>query len=377
MKEYRQLKVVWPAWIVDSVRAGRLLPWSTYRWTPGSVDPGSSASAGASDVTQEGLAPSSFAAAAAPASGSSGSSAEQTLTVPLPTLNLSSTASASSTSGIRPPRAEHLAPVAPSRTLAEAFAGQRGRQVQYQQQAQHKQQVEHALSTADGPRSDEDEGGLLIMDAPSPPPPAPPPPRPRKRKASPSPTDRQRAPKALPVPLGPSRSSKRLLALAEKEAGAGKEGSDTRAKAGHTAAGGREAIARPSEVGSEEKVGRPSTTGLPIDLPPSAAVSRTPSAPSPLPPTTAGTSSTVAGSTTAPAAGAPATAAAVYPRPGSEAATLSAKKGYWMAGENVQAKRLMEADDGWRERHTAVNERFLEGYYANSRSVQRLCPALA
>jgi hypothetical protein len=223
MKEYRQLKVVWPAWIVDSVRAGRLLPWSTYRWTPGSVDPGSSASAGASDVTQEGLAPSSFAAAAAPASGSSGSSAEQTLTVPLPTLNLSSTASASSTSGIRPPRAEHLAPVAPSRTLAEAFAGQRGRQVQYQQQAQHKQQVEHALSTADGPRSDEDEGGLLIMDAPSPPPPAPPPPRPRKRKASPSPTDRQRAPKALPVPLGPSRSSKRLLALAEKEAGARKD----------------------------------------------------------------------------------------------------------------------------------------------------------
>jgi hypothetical protein len=88
-------------------------------------------------------------------------------------------------------------------------------------------------------------------------------------------------------------------------------------------------------------------------------------------------SSTVSGSTTAPAAAAPATAAAVYPRPGSEAATLSAKKGYWMAGENVQAKRLMEADDGWRERHTAVNERFLEGYYANSRSVQRLCPALA
>jgi len=377
MKEYRQLKVVWPAWIVDSVRAGRLLPWSTYRWTPGSVDPGSSASAGASDVTQEGLAPSSLAAAAAPAGGSSGSSAEGTLTVPLPTLDLSSTASASSTSGSRPPRAEHLAPVAPSRTLAEAFAGQRGRQVQHQQQAQHKQQVEHTLSTADGSPSDEDEGELLIMDAPSPPPPAPPPPRPRKRKASPSPTDRQRAPKALPVPLGPSRSSKRLLALAEKEAGAGKEASDTRAKAGHAAAGGCEATARPSEARSEEKAGRPSTTGLSIDPPPFASVSRTPSAPSPLPPTTAGTSTTVSGSTTAPAAAAPATAVAVYPRPGSEAATLSAKKGYWMAGENVQAKRLMEADDGWRERHTAVNERFLEGYYANSRSAQRLCPALA
>lgn len=45
-----------------------------------------------------------------------------------------------------------------------------------------------------------------------------------------------------------------------------------------------------------------------------------------------------------------------------------AKKGWYLTEENKQAKKLME-DEKWREKNTAVNEGFLEGYFANSRCV--------
>lgn len=369
MKEYRQLKVVWPAWIVDSVRAGRLLSWSTYRWTPGSVDPGAASSSSASVSASTPLA--SYPA------GTAGEAfaAEGVLDSPLPTLEVGSRAPlASPIAAAGQPRAEHLAPVAPSRTLVEAFAGQRGRQVQQQTQ----QRVERALpqpptgTTIDGD-GDDDEGELLIMDAPSPPPPT----RPTKRKASsPSPTGRQKRAAvqltvAVPVALGPSRSSKRLLALAEREAEAAAKVSSKRADA----ADGLETAAIPDpsdnlvkETDAAKLVSPPSTTEPPAAPFLAASVGRMPSA---LLAAVAASSSTTASEPTLTSAAVSSStmAAPIYPRPGSEAATLSAKKGYWMAGENAQAKRLMGADDGWRERHTAVNEGFLEGYYQNSRCV--------
>lgn len=307
MHEYRALKVVRPAWLVDSAAAGRLLPWATYRWAPEALAP---ATAGAQLGPVVRNQPTLDGRGTLVGSSSGGGTASGALSSAIRQTGV----------GSRPPSAA----ARPAKPPASAAADDDVRMMS-----------PSLTAVAVFEEGDDDDGDLLVMD-PLPPPP-PPPPKPRPPPPAPAAAGTR---KAVPQPLSRtgSRSSARLRAGGS---GAPPEGRTEQAATAAAAAGVMGA--RAGADGAVEG-GRDSSSGV-------------------------GGGGASSSSSTVPSAPAP-TAVIAPPAPAAPtpADLLAAKKGWHLRGENGQAKRLM-AGDGWRERNTAVSGAFLEGYYANSRCV--------
>lgn len=176
---------------------------------------------------------------------------------------------------------------------------------------------------------EEGEGDMIVMDAP--PSPAPLPPKEIRRKAV-----------SQPLRRTGSRSSTRLSGRLDPVEGDSKP---------------------PAFVSSSSKVAAPlenkhHTSDLPA---PSTA-------PIPISSSTVDNPSIAFEPDSTSRASPPGTTDRAEGRAKTSYAQAVAKKGWYLTEENKQAKKLME-DEKWREKNTAVNEGFLEGYFANSRCV--------